>query len=146
MNDDALKLENQLCHRLYTASNALTRAYRPLLNQLNITYPQYLVMMALWEKDTISIHKLRNKTKMDGGSLTLILDKLSAHQFITIEPAEQDKRLRILKLTEKGRKLKIQAAHIPELMWCKLNTLKASEATTLINLIDKLLMDLASSE
>ncbi|MEC8226255.1 MAG: MarR family transcriptional regulator, partial [Pseudomonadota bacterium] len=62
-----LKLDNQLCHRLYMASNGIARAYRDSLNQLDLTYPQYVVMMALWEKDQISIAELLEKTAIDGG-------------------------------------------------------------------------------
>ena len=75
MSSDQLKLENQLCHRLYMASNSIVRAYREPLNELNITYPQYVVMMALWEKDKITITELLDKTLIDGGAMTQILKK-----------------------------------------------------------------------
>ena len=73
---DTLKLESQLCHRFYTLSNAFTRAYRPMLKSLDITYPQYVVMMALWEQSNVTIAELLDKTVIDGGAMTLILKKL----------------------------------------------------------------------
>lgn len=78
---ELLKLENQLCHRFYTLSNAFTRAYRPLLKTLDITYPQYVTLMALWENDDITIANLLEVTDIDGGAMSLILKKLEAKGF-----------------------------------------------------------------
>ncbi len=78
---ELLKLENQLCHRFYTLSNAFTRAYRPLLKALDITYPQYVTLMALWETDDITIAELLEKTVIDGGAMSLILKKLKKRAF-----------------------------------------------------------------
>ena len=78
MSINQLKLKNQLCHRLYMASNSIVRAYRELLSVLNITYPQYVVMMALWEQDKITIAQLVEKTAIDGGAMTQILKKIQS--------------------------------------------------------------------
>ncbi len=77
MSYEQLKLKNQLCHRLYMASNSIARAYREPLSELNITYPQYVVMMALWEQDEVTIAELVAKTAIDGGAMTQILKKMS---------------------------------------------------------------------
>ena len=103
---ELLKLENQLCHRFYTLSNAFTRAYRPLLKALDITYPQYITLMALWEANNITIAELLERTAIDGGAMTLILKKLNEKQFLTIEKDEYDKRVKRVMLTEEGKSKK----------------------------------------
>ena len=135
---EALKLENQLCHRFYTVSNAMTRAYRPLLRGLDVTYPQYLVMMALWEEQGVTILNLIEKTRIDGGALSLILKKLQAKNLVTVNVGEQDKRTRYIHLTAAGVAAKQQAECIPEQMLCKVSALNEQELAQLISLIDKL--------
>ena len=135
---DALKLKNQLCHRFYTVSNAFSRAYRPLLAELGITYPQYVVMMALWEEDYIHIANLIDKTKVDGGAMSLILKKLTAKGYVTVKQHDKDKRIRIVELTQKGQDAKNNAEQIPQAMLCKFDEISTQEAQTLIELIDKL--------
>ena len=87
---ELLKLENQLCHRFYTLSNAFTRAYRPLLKALDITYPQYVTLMALWETDNVTIAELLDKTAIDGGAMSLILKKLEDKGFLMITKDKTD--------------------------------------------------------
>ena len=116
---EALKLENQLCHRFYTLSNAFTRAYRPLLAALDITYPQYVVMMALWEQDDVTIAGLLNKTLIDGGAMSLILKKLEQKGLLTVKQDEKDKRVKKVLLTEAGRAAKTTAEAVPAQMLCK---------------------------
>lgn len=135
---DTLKLENQLCHRLYLLSNAFTRAYRPLLDEIDITYPQYIVLMALWEKDEISIASLNQKTGIDAGAMTLILRKLSQKGFLDIRKDKADKRVKYVFLTEVGRELKEKARSIPEQMRCRVNDMQAEELQMLALLLDKL--------
>lgn len=137
---DALKLENQLCHRFYLISNALTRAYRPLLEKLDITYPQYLVMMALWEKDKITIAALSQKTGIDAGAMTLILKKLSQKKLIEINKDEEDKRVKHVNLTIAGQDLKESAKTIPAQMICNFNQLNETDIEQLVTLLDKMNM------
>jgi DNA-binding MarR family transcriptional regulator len=113
---ELLKLENQLCHRFYTLSNAFTRAYRPLLKALDITYPQYITLMALWEANNITIAELLERTAIDGGAMTLILKKLNEKQFLTIEKDEHDKRVKRVMLTEEGKSKKHIAQDVPSQM------------------------------
>ena len=135
---EALKLENQLCHRIYTLSNAFTRAYRPLLAALDITYPQYVVMMALWEQDDVTIAGLLNKTLIDGGAMSLILKKLEQKGLLTVKQDEKDKRVKKVLLTEAGRAAKTTAEAVPAQMLCKFQGMTADEARQLVTLIDKL--------
>lgn len=137
MNYDSLKLENQLCHRFYVASNAITRAYRPILNKLDITYPQYVALMALWENDQISPKQLANFTKIDSGSLTSIIKKLQEKKILRIEHSKNDKRAKTLFLTNKGLKLKDKCLIVPKQAFCQVDELRNSEINELVKLLDK---------
>lgn len=136
-----LKLDNQICHRLYMASNGITRRYREVLAELNLTYPQYVVMMALWEKDQITIAELLEKTAIDGSAMTQILKKMSEKELLKIVKDEKDGRKRLIKLMPHGQKLQIQAAHIPETIRCQFPSLDDSEAQQLMQLLDKVIQD-----
>ena len=138
-----LKLDNQICHRLYMASNGIARAYRQWLEELELTYPQYVVMMALWEKDNISIAELLDKTHIDGGAMTQILKKMSDKHLLSIVKSEQDKRKRVVKLQPKGTELQHQAAMIPDQIRCHFPSIDESEAHTLISLLDKINSDIS---
>ncbi len=133
-----LRLENQLCHRFYLLSNAFTRAYRPLLEELDITYPQYVVMMALWEKDDITVATLLDKTGIDGGAMSLMLKKLVQKDYVEIHKDEKDARVKVIKLTTKGNNAKQVAIDIPAQMMCKLDGFSEDEAKQLRDLMDKL--------
>lgn len=135
---ESLKLHNQLCHRLYVVSNAITRAYRPFLKHLNLTYPQFVVMMALWEKDDIVIGELQQKTLIDSGALTLILKKLYGKQYIVVSCSQTDKRKKRIILSQQGRALKQQALDFPNRLGCKNMTLHEEEAQQLMQTMDKL--------
>ena len=110
---DLLRLDNQLCFALYSASNAIVRAYRPLLDKLDITYPQYLVLLVLWQQDGISLKQLGEQLFLDSGTLTPLLKRLESKGLIRRERNERDERLRVLKLTVEGNALKKLAADIP---------------------------------
>jgi len=135
---ELLKLENQLCHRFYTLSNAFTRAYRPLLKALDVTYPQYVTLMALWETDDITIAELLERTAIDGGAMSLILKKLEDKGFLVVAKDEADKRVKRVQLTKMGKAKKTIAKDVPAQMLCKLNGMTAEESRTLKNLLDKL--------
>lgn len=112
-NGDLLQLDNQLCFALYSASNAIVRAYRPLLAQLELTYPQYLVMLVLWDQDGCSVKALGEKLYLDSGTLTPLLKRLEGKGLVIRARSDADERVRVLRLTEKGHALKQQAADIP---------------------------------
>ncbi|MGB2741523.1 MAG: MarR family transcriptional regulator [Cognaticolwellia sp.] len=143
MSSDQLKLENQLCHRLYMASNSIVRAYREPLSELNITYPQYVVMMALWEKDKITIAELLDKTLIDGGAMTQILKKMADKGLLDVIKDEDDKRKRLVTLLQAGRALKTKASNIPNEISCKFKSIDSTQAKQLMQLLDLVVSDLA---
>ncbi|WP_144211138.1 MarR family winged helix-turn-helix transcriptional regulator [Shewanella donghaensis] len=116
---EALALENQVCFALYSATNAMVRAYRPLLEELSLTYPQYLVMMVLWKESGISVKTLGEKLHLDSGTLTPLLKRLEIKQLVIRDRSKEDERVRVLHLTPEGQALKHKASNIPELMRCK---------------------------
>jgi DNA-binding MarR family transcriptional regulator len=143
---DQLKLENQLCHRLYMASNSIARAYREPLAELNITYPQYVVMMALWEQDEITIAELLAKTAIDGGAMTQILKKMADKSLLEIIKDEHDKRKRLVQLTAEGQALKKKAANIPKQIKCNFTSIDSGQVAQLMQLLDLVVDDLSERE
>ena len=108
-----LMLDNQLCFALYSTSLAMTKIYKPLLEKLELTYPQYLVMLVLWEKDGLSVSELGDKLYLDSGTLTPLLKRMESGGLVTRVRAVEDERRVHITLTPAGRKLKARAAHIP---------------------------------
>ncbi|TLH57719.1 MarR family winged helix-turn-helix transcriptional regulator [Mycolicibacterium aubagnense] len=111
---DALTLDRQLCFALYSASRAMTAAYRPILSELNLTYPQYLVLLVLWEEDRVTVGRLGERLQLDSGTLSPLLKRLEANGFIRRERSQQDERQVEVTLTSAGRKLEAKAQCIPE--------------------------------
>ncbi|CAI89224.1 MarR family transcriptional regulator (plasmid) [Pseudoalteromonas sp. HL-AS2] len=144
MSFEQLKLKNQLCHRLYMASNSIARAYREPLAELNLTYPQYVVMMALWEQDQITIAELINNTAIDGGAMTQILKKMTDKSLLAVVKDEHDKRKRLVQLTQQGQSLKLKAADIPSKVLCKFNNVNTEQAKQLMQLLDLVVNDLSN--
>ena len=110
---DQLKLENQLCFRLYTASRLITQAYHPLLSRIGLTYPQYLVMMVLWEKDGVPVNDIVKRLYLETSTVTPLLKRMEAEGFVSRGQNPEDGRQVIVRLTEKGRSLEEKAACIP---------------------------------
>jgi len=111
--DRALLLDNQLCFALYSASLAMTKLYKPLLDDLGLTYPQYLAMLVLWERDGLMVSELGERLFLDSGTLTPLLKRLEAAGLVArIRDVDDERRVHIT-LTGAGRKLKTRAARIP---------------------------------
>ncbi|CAN5517845.1 MarR family transcriptional regulator [soil metagenome] len=111
--DDMLLLDNQLCFAVYSASLAMTRLYKPLLEKLQLTYPQYLVMLSLWEHDGPMVSALGERLSLDSGTLTPLLKRLEANGFVTrVRDVADERRVHIM-LTSAGRRLKTRAAGVP---------------------------------
>lgn len=110
---DQFKLDNQLCFALYSTSLAMTKVYKPLLQALNLTYPQYLAMLVLWENDGITVGELSQHLLTDPGSVTPLLKRLEAEGLLTRTRSSQDERVVELRVTEKGRALQEQAKGVP---------------------------------
>ncbi|MEZ9204934.1 MarR family transcriptional regulator [Vibrio splendidus] len=116
--DDYLKLDNQVCFALYSASNAMSRAYQPLLKALELTYLQYIVMMVLWEAKEINVKALGAKTHLDSGTLTPLLKRLEVKGYVLRTRSIEDERVRVITLTLAGVELKEQAQTVPVEMLC----------------------------
>ncbi|MDP1955136.1 MAG: MarR family transcriptional regulator [Polaromonas sp.] len=111
--DAMLQLDNQLCFALYSTSLAMTRLYKPLLDELGLTYPQYLAMLVLWEKDGLMVSELGERLYLDSGTLTPLLKRLESSGLVSRLRDVADERRVHITLTPAGRKLKAQAAKIP---------------------------------
>ena len=112
-SDAMLLLDNQLCFALYSTSLAMTRVYKPLLDDIGLTYPQYLAMLVLWEEDGLMVSALGERLYLDSGTLTPLLKRLESSGLIARIRAVEDERRVHITLTAAGRKLKAKAAKIP---------------------------------
>ena len=119
-NIDPLALENQLCFPLYAATNLVTRSYRELLQPLGLTYPQYLVMMVLWQDQEISVGELGKMLYLDSGTLTPMLKRMEVNGLLQRLRDPNDERRVQVRITKAGQELKQQAKAIPESMACRL--------------------------
>lgn len=137
MADEQLKLENQLCFRLYTAARLTMGAYHPYLDPMGITYPQYLVMLVLWEEDKQPVCDIAKKLLLDTNTVTPLLQRMEKAGFISRTKGKADTRQRIVSLTPKGKALYEQAKPIPG---CLLNdvALKTGEMEDLLKIIPTL--------
>jgi DNA-binding MarR family transcriptional regulator len=112
--DEVLKLENQLCFPLYAAANALQRTFRTLLRDLGLTYPQYLVMLVLWEEGRVTVKDLGQKLFLDSGTLTPLLKRLESAGLVNRRRSQQDERRVEIGLTDHGHALRELAVRVPE--------------------------------
>ncbi|HEV7777238.1 MAG TPA: MarR family transcriptional regulator [Luteibacter sp.] len=112
------RLDEQLCFALYAASRAMTARYRPLLDALGLTYPQYLAMLVLWERDGLSVGDLGERLQLDSGTLTPLLKRLEAAGLVLRTRRPSDERSVDIRLTAEGQALRTQAAAIPERLLC----------------------------
>lgn len=115
---ESLKLEDQLCFPVYALSRQFTGLYRPFLDKLDLTYPQYLVMLILWETENISIKEIGTRLLLDTGTLTPLLKRLEEKQFLSRTRSEIDERIILITLTENGKALKVSAMGIPGAVSC----------------------------
>nr|WP_143433140.1 MarR family transcriptional regulator [Herbaspirillum camelliae] len=121
--DQALLLDHQLCFAMYSASLAMTKAYKKLLAPLDITYPQYLVMMVLWEKDQVTVSELGGRLFLDSGTLTPLLKRMEAMGLLHRTRDAEDERRVLVSLTPAGRALREKARTVPLQMSCMLPSL-----------------------
>ena len=140
-NIEPPKLENQLCFPLYVISKEITSRYRPFLEELDITYSQYLVLMVLWEKDGLSVNEIGKKLILDSGTLTPLLKRLELKEILLRKRKKEDERVVEVFLTEKGSNLRQQACKIPASIQQNLN-LTESEIADLKKTIRNLLIKL----
>lgn len=123
--DQALRLDNQLCFALYSASLAMSKVYKPHLDALGLTYPQYVAMLVLWEQDGLTVSEIGERLFLDSGTLTPLLKRLESAGYISRMRDVADERRVLIQLTAAGRKLRAKAAPIPACMLeaaqCSLN-------------------------
>lgn len=113
MNNELLKLDNQLCFRLYQVSRQMTRIYQPYLKEFNLTYPQYIVMLVMFEHEALDFHDLSKIVDLKTGTLTPIINNLVTHGYIQKVVNENDKRRVTISLTEKGKQLEEEVISVP---------------------------------
>lgn len=116
--DSLLLLDQQLCFALYSSSLAMTKVYKPILGELGLTYPQYLVMMVLWEREKLSVSELGHRLSLDSGTLTPLLKRLESMSLVTRERDSTDERRVLVTLTGAGWQLRQRARGIPEKLLC----------------------------
>ncbi len=131
-----------VCFSLYSTSNAMIREYRPELAKFGLTYPQFLVMMSLWNKDNINIKELTSETLFDASTLTAVLKKLSDKGLLECKPSITDKRAKVIILTKLGISLKDKTSHIFKNMECRVE-LSNQEQQSLIEICHKILSRLS---
>ena len=117
---DKLKLENQLCFRLYTAARLTMQAYFPYFEPMGITYPQYLVLLVLWEKDHQPVNDIAHRLHLETNTVTPLLQRMEKQGLLTRKRGKEDTRQRIVSLTKQGRLLEDQAKNIPDCLTAQL--------------------------
>jgi len=137
-----LGLDNQLCFPLYAASRELIRQYKPFLDPLDLTYPQYVTMMALWEQDQVKVGELGARLHLDSATLTPLLKRLESHGYLQRKRSEQDERAVIVSLTDEGRALREKALSVPGCI-ASCISLEPQEALQLKQLLEKLIASMA---
>ena len=135
---DALKIGNQLCFPLYACSREIIKRYKPFLDEIDLTYTQYIAMMVLWEQGSTTVKELGNALYLDSGTLTPLLKKMEAKGLITRRRSETDERSLIVSLTEEGEALKDKALSVPHQM-ASCVCLEPEEAQELYRILYKLL-------
>lgn len=123
-----LSLDQHLCFALYSASRAMTAAYRPILAEMKLTYPQYLVLLVLWDEDRVTVGQLGERLQLDSGTLSPLLKRLEANGFVRRERSLDDERLVEVTLTEDGRELERDAQCIPEQLFAATGMTERSAA------------------
>ena len=135
---DALKLENQLCFPLYACAKEVVKRYKPFLDKIDLTYTQYIAMMVMWEHKSVNVKELGEYLFLDSGTLTPLLKTLEKKGFVTRERSKEDERNLIVKVTDKGLKLRDEAVKVPmEMSGCI--KFEKEDAVQLYRLLHKML-------
>ena len=148
MTQEAFKLDNQLCFRLYTASRLLTQAYHPLLSEHGLTYPQYLVLLVLWEKDAQPVNDIAKRLLLETNTVTPLLQRMEKEGILVRKKGEKDARQMIVSLTGKGKKLQKELADVPftvgQSVIC--DSVTAETTPELFRMLDDIILKLSSSK
>ena len=136
--DEQFKLDNQLCFRLYTASRLITQCYHPLLAEHGLTYPQYLVLLVLWEKDAQPVNDIAKRLMLETNTVTPLLKRMEKEGFLVRRTGDKDARQMIVSLTREGKSLKKQLANVPEAVGSAVicDSVNPETAPQLFNMLD----------
>jgi DNA-binding MarR family transcriptional regulator len=135
-----LKLENQICFPLYAVSRLVIQQYKPLLDELGVTYPQYLVLLVLWEKEEIPVKEISSKLFLETNTLTPLLKRMQSNGIVERKRSKTDERVVIISLTPKGKKFQNKAIEIPNKLVQKLDCFSTEEDVFVIKrILDKIL-------
>ena len=142
---DQLKLDNQLCFRLYSASRLITQAYHPLLSDIGLTYPQYLVMMVLWEKDGQPVNDIAKRLYLETNTVTPLLQRMEKEGVVTRTRGQADARQTIVSLTDKGRALQDELTDVPQKVGSAVlcNSLTPENVPNLFSQLDEIIATLS---
>ena len=142
---DALKLDNQLCFPLYVCSKEIVRKYKPFLDEIDLTYTQYISMMAMWEHEEVSVKELGEYLFLDSGTLTPVLKTLEKKGLIFRKRSSDDERMLVVSLSERGRALKEEALGVPgKIRECI--SLDEKDAADLYRILHKMMKDISTEE
>lgn len=134
--NEFLKLDNQLCFKIYASHRKITKEYKPLLDKINLTYPQYLVMLVLWETDNITVKDLGEKLYLDSGTVSPLIKNLETKNLVKKQRDLEDERVVYVNLTDKGQNLKEKALCVPKMM-IKKGLVNEEEYLTLMSILNK---------
>lgn len=148
MDYEQLKLDNQLCFRLYTAARLTTGAYHPYLAPLGITYPQYLVLLVLWENGSLPVNDIARRLMLETNTITPLLQRMEKAKLVKRSKGKEDSRQRIVSLTKKGTALREQAKHIPECLSAEIvkKLGSADDIVRMVPVLDRLIEGLKQTE
>ena len=146
MTKEEFKLDNQLCFRLYTASRLLSQAYHPLLSKHGLTYPQYLVLLVLWEKDAQPVNDIAKRLFLETNTVTPLLQRMEKEGILTRKKGEKDARQMIVSLTKKGRDLRMKLADVPKTVGDAVicDSVTPENALDLFRMLDDIILKLSS--
>ncbi|SMO91609.1 MarR family winged helix-turn-helix transcriptional regulator [Gracilimonas mengyeensis] len=138
MSTEELKLDHQICFPVYAASRLIIRQYQPYLDELNITYPQYLVLLVLWEEEGISINRITERLVLNTNTVTPLLKRMEKQGLIKRKKSKEDQRKVLIYLTQEGKDMEEQAVHIPRSLTEGLSSGDELNINELIDMKEKL--------
>ncbi|MBI9069222.1 MAG: MarR family transcriptional regulator [Salinivirgaceae bacterium] len=146
MDDKQLYLSSQVCFPLYSASRLITKAYKPYLDELGLTYPQYLVLMVLWENNGVSVNQITEKLGLNTNTLSPLLKRMEKMKLLQRSRSSEDERSVIIQLTESGKQLKLKARPIPEKLLTEIlsDNIKIEDVLKLKDILNELIVVLSN--
>lgn len=146
MDNKQLQLRNQICFPIYSASHLITKAYKPYLDEMGLTYPQYLVLMVLWENDKLTVNQISEKLLLNTNTISPLLKRIEKMELLKRNRSNEDERSVIVQLTESGKKLKTKALPIPEKIYMELisNNINIEDMMKLKDILSKLILELTN--